>query len=60
MKIRKFNDTLALFLLVLIIPALWILNGLGKLEMPGEIIGATIAGWTTVLYFYFRKSPPAE
>ncbi len=55
--IRNTNDLIALLLLIGVIPALWILQGLGRLTMPGEVIGATIMGWTLVLQFYFRKAP---
>ena len=48
----KFNDRIA-FVLMFIIPGLWIANK--WLGMPGEIIGATIMGWTLVLQYYFRK-----
>ena len=52
----KSNDIIALLLLLFIIPGLWIAVGLNKLELPGEIIGATIAGWTIILQYYFRKA----
>ncbi len=55
--IRNVNDLLALLVLLVVIPALWILQGLGRLQMSGEIIGATIMGWTLVLQYYFRKAP---
>ena len=54
-KIRS-NDIIALLLLSIIIPGIWISEGIGKLELPGEIIGATIAGWTVILQYYFRKA----
>jgi len=53
----KTNDRLAQGLLFGIIPALWILTGRGILNLPGEIIGATIAGWTLLIQYYFRKKP---
>ena len=53
--ITNVNDLLALLLLVVIIPGLWIAQGRGVVTMPGEIIGTTIAGWMLVLQFYFRK-----
>ncbi len=49
------NDVIALALLIVVIPGLWVAQGLGTLNMPGEVIGATIMGWTLVLQFYFRK-----
>ena len=62
-KRKTFNDTLALSLMVLII-ALWTLDGLNAagvknpLDLPGEVIGATIAIAVKVTDFYFRKAPP--
>lgn len=56
--IKKFNDLLALLTIVAIIPGLWVAAGLNALTLPGEIIGATIMGWTLVLQYYFRRKPP--
>ena len=53
--IKNFNNLLALILLVGIFPALWILAGLSIINLNGEVLGATIAGFTLVLQFYFRK-----
>jgi len=52
----KSNDIIALLLLFLVIPGIWIAEGLHLLELPGEVIGATIAGWTIILQYYFRKT----
>lgn len=54
----NFNNLLALLVLIIIIPGLWVVTGLGVISLPGEVIGATIAGWTLVLQFFFRKAPP--
>ncbi|BAS31220.1 hypothetical protein [Dehalococcoides mccartyi] len=51
---KFFNDRLALFLIILI-PALWIVNS--WLMLPSEVLGATIVSWTLVLQYYFRKKP---
>ncbi|OBW62936.1 MAG: hypothetical protein A9183_00745 [Dehalococcoides mccartyi] len=51
---KTFNDRIAL-VLVLLIPVLWIVNT--WIQMPGEVLGATIASWTLVLQYYFRKKP---
>ncbi|MBA7506213.1 hypothetical protein ES706_04894 [subsurface metagenome] len=53
--ISSINDLLALLTLIVIIPGLWVGVGCGWLNLPGEIVGATIMGWTLVLQFYFRK-----
>lgn len=53
---KNWNDLLALLLLI-IIPGLWVGMGLKLLSLSGEIVGASIMGWTLVLQYYFRKSP---
>jgi len=56
----KINDILAILVLVIIIPGLWIGIGLGKLTVAGEITGATIMAWGLVLQYYFRRKPPTN
>ena len=58
--LTKFRDLLALLLAVVIFPAIWILQGLGWMQLPGEIIGATIAIEALIAQFYFRKKPANE
>lgn len=53
---QNWNDTLAL-LLILLTPAIWILNGKGMITVPAEVSGALIATWTMIIQFYFRKAP---
>ena len=53
-RIRS-NDIIALVLLTGII-ALWIVQGLNKIDLPEVILGATIAGWTLIIQYYFRKA----
>ena len=55
--LSKFNDTLALIVISVIV-LLWGLHGYGLLKLPGEVIGATIMGFTLVIQFYYRKSAP--
>lgn len=57
---KKINDLLALLLDVIIIPTFWIMDGLGIVNMNGEVMGATIAVWTLIAQFYFRKAPVAS
>jgi len=40
--------------------AIWILQGLGLITLPGEVIGALISIFTLVFQFYFRKKPEGE
>jgi hypothetical protein len=53
--IKDTNDILALFLLILIIPGLWIVDGTGVLNLNAQVVGATIMGWGLILQYYFRK-----
>jgi len=52
--IKNFRNLLALVLMVFIV-AMWVIQGLGIISMPGEVVGASIAVWTLVAQFYFRK-----
>jgi len=54
--IKQFRDVLALCLGVGVIPAVWILQGLGIVNLAGEIVGASIAIETLIAQFYFRKA----
>lgn len=58
--IKKFRDLLALLTLIVIIPGLWVAEGLGYLNLPGQVEGATIMAWGLLLQFYFRKKPQEE
>jgi hypothetical protein len=53
---QNFNDFLALLMMVVVFPALWILQGKGVLNIPEGVIGATIAIETMIAQYYFRKS----
>ncbi len=55
--IKNVNDVIALAMLIVVIPALWILQALNKLALAPEVTGALIAGWTLILQYYFRKAP---
>lgn len=54
---KNVNDIIALLMLIVVIPALWILQALNKLSLAPEVTGALIAGWTLILQYYFRKAP---
>ena len=54
--LKTFNDSLALVMVAAIF-GLWVVQGLGLITLPGEVVGATIAGLTLILQFYFRKRP---
>ncbi len=53
---KTFNDFLAL-ILVLLIVGLWILQGTDIIDAMPEVSGATIATFTLVVQYYFRKAP---
>lgn len=57
--IKSWNDILALLLLGAI-AGLWAMDALwgSKVNLPGEILGVTMATWTLVVQYYFRKAPP--
>ena len=55
----KFNNKLAL-VLIGVIAGLWIVQGLNVITLSGEVVGASIAAFTLVVQFYFRKSPPTD
>ena len=57
---KTFRDRLAILVAVIIIPLLWVGQGLGSLQLPGEVVGATIAIETLIANFYFRKKPKDE
>ena len=51
----NFRNILALLAFVGVIPAMWILQGAGIINVPEIVIGGTIAMWTLIGQFYFRK-----
>ena len=56
---NNWNDTLSL-ILVIIIPTLWIFDGMGAIEIKPEVAGALIVSWSLLLQFYYRQRPPKE
>jgi hypothetical protein len=40
---------------VIVFPAMWITQGLGCVNIPEGVIGASIAIETLIFQFYFRK-----
>lgn len=58
--LKNFRDLLAILVGVVVFPGIWIGQGLGYLNLPGEVIGATIAIETLVGQFYFRKAQSTE
>lgn len=60
MLIKNFRNLLALLIAVVVFPAIWVLQGLGMLTLPGEIIGVTVSIETMIFVFYFRKKGQEE
>ena len=58
--IKNFRDLMALLVAVIVFPAIWVTQGLGVLNLPGEVVGATIAIETLIAQFYFRKAAEGE
>ena len=52
---QTFNDFLCLFVLGFIF-TLWLLDGLKVVSLNAEVLGASIAFFTIVGQFYYRKS----
>jgi hypothetical protein len=52
---RTFNDFLCLFILSVIF-AMWIMDGLKKIELNSEVMTASIIFFTLIGQFYFRKA----
>ena len=50
----KFRNGLAVGLIIMI-PSIWVTQGMGLLTLSGEVVGVTIAMFTLVVNFYFRK-----
>jgi len=53
--IKDTNDVIALLLLIIIIPGLWLADSMAAIALNEQVMGATIMGWTLVLQYYFRK-----
>jgi hypothetical protein len=52
----RFNEGLAIMLFT-IIPALWVMQGMGYIKLPAEVMGALIVTWTLIIQYFFRKAP---
>jgi len=55
MKPQTWNDVLALVFGVSIL-ALWALSGSGIVPLSDIVLGATIAAFTLIVQFYFRRA----
>ena len=58
--LKNHRDLLSILLGVVVLPGIWVLQGLGWMQLPGEVIGATIAIETLIANFYFRKKAEGE
>ena len=57
---KNHRDLLSILLGVVVIPGVWVLQGLGWMQLPGEVIGATIAVEMLIAQFYFRKAQNSQ
>ena len=57
---KNFRNLLALLIGVIVFPGIWIMQGIGVMNLPGEVLGATIALETLIGQFYFRKANTEE
>jgi len=53
--LKNFRDLFTILVGVIVFPGLWALQGLGIVNIPEGVIGATIAIETLIAQFYFRK-----
>jgi len=59
--IKNFRNLLAILLGVIVIPGIWVLQGIGVLDLSGlEIMGATVVIETLIAQFYWRKAQKDE
>ena len=61
--LKNFRDLFTILVGVIVFPGLWALQGLGIVNIPEGVIGATIAIETLIAQFYFRKKegePPVD
>lgn len=56
----KFRNLLAASLGVAVFPIIWVAVGLGWLNLPESVLGATVSLETMIVVFYFRKKPAEE
>lgn len=54
---QNWNDTLSL-ILIFLIPALWVLDGMGLIKVNEVVVGALVITWGNITQYYFRRSPP--
>jgi hypothetical protein len=58
--LKNHRDLLSVLIGIVLIGGLWIVNGRGIITLPGEVVGATIAAFTLIVQFYFRKAQTGE
>lgn len=60
LRIKTFNDALAVLMSVVVFPGLWIAHGGHWITLPSEAMGATVVLETLIIQFYFRRAPNNE
>jgi len=56
---QNYNDFLALILVILIV-ALWLLQGASKVILRDDVNGALTVIFTLVVQYYFRRAPQVK
>ena len=56
---QNFNDLLCLIVMGMIF-TLWLLSGYGKINLNPEVLGASIAFFTIIGQYYFRKAKTGD
>ena len=60
MTLKNHRDLLSILLGVIVLPAIWVLQGLSLLNVPEIVLGATVSIETMIAIFYFRKATAQE
>ena len=58
--LKNHRDLLSILLGVVVLPAIWVMQGLGVLAVPEIVLGATVSIETMIAIFYFRKKAEGE
>ena len=58
--LKNHRDLLSILLGVIVLPGIWVLQGLGLLNVPEIVLGATVSIETMIAIFYFRKATAQE
>ena len=57
---KTYRDRLMLFGGCILIPGLWVTQGMGLITLDGPVNGTLITIFVLIWNFYFRKTPDSE